>query len=134
MRHILCNYARDRSARKRGGGLEQVTLDEGKAAAAARGFTTEKSDALVALEKGTDPPPWPVDPPREAIRVDGILLLSGLIWPALGIGGMIAAFAIVTYLEIPDRPPATIALLGIPASLVGVAHLIVYRTYRKGKE
>lgn len=91
-------------------------------------------ERLVALEKGTDPPPWPVDPPREAIRVDGILLLSGLIWLALGIGGMIAAFAIVPYLEIPDRPPATIALLGIPASLVGVAHLIVYRTYRKGKE
>lgn len=91
-------------------------------------------ERLIALEKGTDPPPWPVDPPREAIRVDGILLLSGLIWLALGIGGMIAAFAIVPYLEIPDRPPATIALLGIPASLVGVAHLIVYRTYRKGKE
>ena len=91
-------------------------------------------ERLIALEKGVDPPAWPVDPPREAIRVDGILLLSGLIWLALGIGGMIAAFAIVPQLTIPDKPPAAIALLGIPASLVGVAHLIVYRTYRKRKE
>jgi hypothetical protein len=62
--------------------------------------------------------------------METVLLLLGLIWLALGLGGMVAAFAIVPQLTIPDAPPATIALIGLPAALVGVAHLIVYRVQR----
>jgi len=91
-------------------------------------------ERLSALERGAELPPWPVERTRQALGIEGFLLLSGLIWLALGIGGMIAAFAIVPNLDIPDRPPAAIALLGIPAALVGVAHLIVYQNYRKKKE
>jgi len=91
-------------------------------------------ERLSALERGAELPPWPVEQTRQALGIEGFLLLSGLIWLALGIGGMIAAFAIVPNLDIPDRPPAAIALLGIPAALVGVAHLIVYQNYRKKKD
>lgn len=48
MRHILCDYARDRSAQKRGGGLERLPFDE--LAAGAPVFSEEQSDALVALD------------------------------------------------------------------------------------
>jgi hypothetical protein len=88
-------------------------------------------ERLAALEKGVEPPPWPVDPPRSSLGLDGILLLSGLIWIALGIGGMIALFAIVPQLKIPDAPPPSIALIGIPATLVGLAHLVVYAVQRR---
>jgi uncharacterized membrane protein YfcA len=91
-------------------------------------------ERLSALERGAELPPWPAEQTRQALGMEGFLLLSGLIWLALGIGGMIAAFAIVPNLDFPDRPPAAIALLGIPAALVGVAHLIVYQNYRKKKE
>lgn len=50
MRHILCNYARDRRAQKRGGGLEHVTFDESKADGALAAFAPDPSDALVALD------------------------------------------------------------------------------------
>lgn len=51
MRHILCNYARDRRAQKRGGGLEHVPFDESNADAARLAFLAEPSDALVALDQ-----------------------------------------------------------------------------------
>ena len=88
-------------------------------------------ERLAALDKGVDLPPWP-EAPRPALGLDGLLLLSGLIWLALGIGGMIAAFAIVPQLTIPDAPPRSIGLVGIPAALVGVAHLIVYLVHGRG--
>jgi RNA polymerase sigma factor (TIGR02999 family) len=48
MRHILCDYARDRSAQKRGGGQERLPFDE--LAAGAPEFSGEQSGALVALD------------------------------------------------------------------------------------
>ncbi|HJU72560.1 MAG TPA: sigma-70 family RNA polymerase sigma factor [Gemmatimonadaceae bacterium] len=49
MRHILCNYARDRRAQKRGGAIEHVALDESRGDAA--NSSSEPSDALVALDE-----------------------------------------------------------------------------------
>lgn len=90
-------------------------------------------ERVAAIEKGMEPPPWPAEAARVGLGIEDFLLLSGLIWLALGIGGMIAAFAIVPGLQhIPDAPPPAIALLGIPAALVGVAHLIVYQVRRRG--
>jgi RNA polymerase sigma factor (TIGR02999 family) len=51
MRHILCNYARDRRALKRGGALRPLTLDEGAALAAPGDASRESADALVALDE-----------------------------------------------------------------------------------
>lgn len=51
MRHILCNYARDRRAQKRGGGFDHVPFDELSADAARLAFSTGPSDALVALDE-----------------------------------------------------------------------------------
>ncbi|MGH7574735.1 MAG: ECF-type sigma factor [Longimicrobiales bacterium] len=44
MRHILCNYARDRRAQKRGGGLEHLPFDELSADAARLAFSAGPSD------------------------------------------------------------------------------------------
>ena|SRR5215204_6073808 len=91
-------------------------------------------ERILALEKGVELPPWPTEPAMTFLSMETLLLLLGLIWLALGLGGMVAAFAIVPGLNIPDAPPATIALIGLPAALVGVAHLIVYRVQRsKGR-
>lgn len=92
-------------------------------------------ERLVALEKGADLPPWPEDPPaRVGWNLDSVLLLSGLIWLAIGIGGMLAAFVIVSQPQIqrlPDAVPPHIALIGLPVALIGVAHLVVYGARRR---
>lgn len=49
MRHILCDYARERSARKRGGDLCRLTLDELTALPAAN-LTEDRSLALLSLD------------------------------------------------------------------------------------
>ena len=48
MRHILCNYGRDRSAAKRGGGREDLPLEKGENAAAAE---DPQDDRLLALDE-----------------------------------------------------------------------------------
>lgn len=49
MRHILCNYARDRTRQKRGGGIEEVSLQNVEAAAAQPAFSDEAAEVLAAL-------------------------------------------------------------------------------------
>lgn len=51
MRHILCNYARDRRALKRGGEAERLPLDERTALALRTGPVLEADDALLALDE-----------------------------------------------------------------------------------
>ena len=50
MRHLLCNYARDRKAQKRGGGLERLTLDESNAPTPRAAFSEQHADSLLALD------------------------------------------------------------------------------------
>ena len=94
-------------------------------------------ERLAALEKGADLPAWPDDDTPSTglgIGFDNVLLLSGLIWLALGVGGMVAAFVIVSQpqiQQIQDAPPPQIAFIGIPVALVGLAHLIVYGVRRR---
>ena len=96
-------------------------------------------ERLAALEKGADLPPWP---DRVAVTVrfrrsTASLLLSGLIWLAIGLGGMVAAFVIVSHPQIqriPEALPPYIALIGLPVALVGVAHLIVYWVRRRNSD
>jgi hypothetical protein len=90
-------------------------------------------ERLAALEKGAELPPWPTDPVSTGPGLDIVLLLSGLIWLAVGIGGMIATYSILPLLEVPEKPPANIALIGLPVALIGVAHLITYTVYRRGR-
>ncbi|HUF29069.1 MAG TPA: sigma-70 family RNA polymerase sigma factor [Gemmatimonadaceae bacterium] len=52
MRHILCDYARDRTTQKRGGHLERLPLDELKALPNQAAFTAAQSHTLVALDAG----------------------------------------------------------------------------------
>lgn len=51
MRHVLCDYARDRGARKRGGGFERLLLDEPQVAPGEIGFTDRDAERLVALDE-----------------------------------------------------------------------------------
>jgi len=93
-------------------------------------------ERLAALEKGADLPAWPDEATsRFDFGLDSFLLLSGLIWLAIALGGMVAAFVIVSQPQIqriPEAPPSYIALIGLPVALIGVAHLIVYRVRRSG--
>lgn len=50
MRHILCDYARARGAEKRGGGRDQLRLDELENVGSQVEFTERQSDTLVALD------------------------------------------------------------------------------------
>jgi RNA polymerase sigma factor (TIGR02999 family) len=50
MRHILCNYSRDRRARKRGGDLERIPLEEELAAGISRLPDGPDPDLLAALD------------------------------------------------------------------------------------
>jgi hypothetical protein len=93
-------------------------------------------ERLAALDKGADLPAWPDDRHtlNLGIGLDTILLLSGLIWLALGVGGTVAAYIIVStpqVQQIPDAVPPQIALIGVPVALVGIAHLIVYGVRRR---
>jgi RNA polymerase sigma factor (TIGR02999 family) len=52
MRHILCNYARDRRRLKRGGGLPHVALEPmGNAEAADLDLSADQTDTLAALDE-----------------------------------------------------------------------------------
>jgi RNA polymerase sigma factor (TIGR02999 family) len=50
MRHILCNYSRDRQALKRGGGLERVPIDDAMVAAPEVGPAQSHAETLAALD------------------------------------------------------------------------------------
>jgi RNA polymerase sigma factor (TIGR02999 family) len=54
MRHILCNYARDRGRQKRGGGLQRLSLDEANAAPGLYAMSDEQADTIVALDAALD--------------------------------------------------------------------------------
>ena len=51
MRHILCNYARDRTRKKRGGGVAHVRLEPGQDIAAAVQLSDDQTDTLTALDE-----------------------------------------------------------------------------------
>ncbi|MGH7487558.1 MAG: DUF6249 domain-containing protein, partial [bacterium] len=86
-------------------------------------------ERLAALEKGIEPPAYPEDPPRNHLNTRRLLLLSGLIWLAVGISLMIAGSIILAdpvIRAIPDSPPPTLYWLGLLPAFIGLAHLIVY--------
>ena len=93
-------------------------------------------ERLAALEKGADLPPWP-DEIAVAVRFrrwTASLLLSGLIWLAIGLGGMFAAFVIVGHPQvqrIPEAVPPSIALIGVTGRLGRRGPLIVYGVRRR---
>lgn len=51
MRHILCNYARDRNRKKRGGGIKHVSLEPGDDLAGQVEFSDDQTETLVALDE-----------------------------------------------------------------------------------
>ena len=51
MRHILCNYARDRSRKKRGGGVQHVRLEAGWEVVGHLQLTDDQTERLTALDE-----------------------------------------------------------------------------------
>jgi len=51
MRHILCNYARDRKRKKRGGGAPHLRLEPGHELAPQLQLSDEQTDMLTALDE-----------------------------------------------------------------------------------
>lgn len=51
MRHILCNYARDRSRKKRGGGVQHVRLEPGQELAGQLQLSDDETERLTALDQ-----------------------------------------------------------------------------------
>jgi RNA polymerase sigma factor (TIGR02999 family) len=51
MRHILCNYARDRRRQKRGGGLQPLSLDALRATPGQVVFSDEQAEVLTTLDE-----------------------------------------------------------------------------------
>jgi hypothetical protein len=91
-------------------------------------------ERLAAIEKGVDLPPQPEEPERGKFNVQRLLLLSGLIWLALGLG-MMPVLRVVLHdpamAQMADAPPPSIWIAGLVPVLVGVAHLIVYAVDRR---
>lgn len=54
MRHILCNYARDRLRKKRGGELRRLSLSDIQALPASLVLSAEQAEILVALDEALD--------------------------------------------------------------------------------
>jgi hypothetical protein len=84
-------------------------------------------ERLAAIEKGVELPPRPASSPHTGLGVRGVLLLSGLVWMALGLGGMVAGYLIVPQVQSPEPVPPSLWVAGLVPLLVGVAHLAVYR-------
>ena len=51
MRHMLCNYARDRSRKKRGGGVQHVRLEPGQELAGQLQLSDDETERLTALDE-----------------------------------------------------------------------------------
>lgn len=54
MRHILCNYARDRSRKKRGGGVQIVRLQPGQEIVEQLQLSDDQTERLTALDDALD--------------------------------------------------------------------------------
>lgn len=54
MRHILCNYARDRQRQKRGGSLQKLTLDDAMARLPAGACSDDQAAVLASLASALD--------------------------------------------------------------------------------
>ena len=90
------------------------------------------AERIAAIEKGIEPPDYPEFRPKDfqmRPRQGRILLLSGLIWLAVGLGALIAGSIILAdpvVRAMPDAPPPTAYWGGLIPLFVGIAHLIVY--------
>jgi hypothetical protein len=84
-------------------------------------------ERMLALEKGVVLPPAEQELRRTNINVQRILLLSGLIWLALGIATFVTLFAVQNAgsSQFADDLPRGIHLVGIAPIGIGIAHLIV---------
>lgn len=90
-------------------------------------------ERIAAIEKGIDVPPLEQEVRRSNVNIQRILLLSGLIWLALGI----ATFVVLTSVLVMASPkftddiPRGIQYVAIAPIGIGLAHLIVVAFERK---
>jgi hypothetical protein len=84
-------------------------------------------ERLTAIEKGVTLPPVEQEVRRSNVNVQRILLLSGLIWIALGIAAFVTLYAVQNSgaSKFDDDLPRGIQYIAIAPVGIGIAHLIV---------
>jgi hypothetical protein len=84
-------------------------------------------ERMLALEKGVVLPPADQEVRRTNVNVQRILLLSGLIWIALGIATFVTLFAVqmAGSAKFDEDLPRGIHYVAIAPIGIGIAHLIV---------
>jgi hypothetical protein len=89
-------------------------------------------ERMMALEKGLDLPPLQEEVQRRQFNFRRLLLLSGLIWLAVGLSGTVVA-GIILAQPYPEfaQAPRHMELIGLIPAAIGLAQLIVYWTDRK---
>jgi hypothetical protein len=79
-------------------------------------------ERLAAMDKGIPLPEFPIDPPRVPTPPDPRApLLHGIVWSALGGGGMLALRLIA---PLPDAP--VLWPLPLPLALLGIGLMLYY--------
>jgi hypothetical protein len=82
-------------------------------------FNCYHRERMAAIEKGIDCPPWPdrLLSEEDATSSPRRHLLKGLVWLFIGLGGMVAVYAVFDFSH---------ALFGLIPIGIGAAHLIYY--------
>jgi hypothetical protein len=79
-------------------------------------------ERLIAMDKGIPLPELPIDPPRDPRPQDPrVMLIHGVVWSALGIGGMLG-----TYLVVPEWNGHALWPLTLPAVFLGIGLMLYY--------
>ena len=85
-------------------------------------------ERVVAIEKGVDLPIVEQETKRSNFNIQRLLLLSGLIWIALGIGAYAVLSVVLSFppTEATKDIPRGIQLVGIAPIGIGIAHLVTF--------
>jgi hypothetical protein len=85
-------------------------------------------ERLTAIEKGVALPPVEQEIRRSNVNIQRILLLSGLVWIALGVAAFVTLSAVVMMAsdKFTDDIPRGIQYVGIAPIGIGLAHLVVF--------
>jgi hypothetical protein len=85
-------------------------------------------ERIAAIEKGVELPSVDLEVKRSSFNVQRMLLLSGLIWVALGVATFLSLSVILSF-PVTDSTkdiPKGLQLVGLAPIGIGLAHLITY--------
>jgi hypothetical protein len=85
-------------------------------------------ERMLAIEKGVDLPVVEQEAKKSSWNVQRLLLLAGLIWVAIGAGGMLLLTALLSYpnSEAVREIPPGMQWVGVIPIGIGLAHLVTF--------